>query len=88
MAPAASQSYGRTAGENRGPWGGGTASKIQTGGEEARRGERDARAGKLVGDKELGAGESRRGERGRYQGHQWKGKSSNPNLKGQSLVTP
>ena len=45
--------------------GGGMASKIQTDGEEARGGERDARAGKLVVDKELGAGESQRGERGR-----------------------
>ena len=38
--------------------------------------DRDARAGKLVVDKEIGAGEYWRGERGRYQYHQWKGKGS------------
>ena len=58
------------------PGGGGAASEIQTDGEEARGGERDARAGKLVEDKALGAGESWRGERGREQDHQWKGTRS------------
>ena len=45
--------------------GGGTANKRHRDGEEARGGERDARAGKLAEDMRLDAGESWRGERGR-----------------------
>ena len=55
MAPAASQSYGRTAGDNRRYWGGAT-NKRKTDGEEARGRERDARMGKLSGDMEFGGG--------------------------------
>ena len=50
---------------------GGTENEPQTDGEEARGGERDARAGKLAEDMEIGAGEYRRGERGGDQRHQW-----------------
>ena len=43
---------------------GGTANKRKTDGEEARGGERDARAGKLSGDMELGRGNLGRGNLG------------------------
>ena len=56
------------------PRGGGAENKLQTDGEEARGGERDARAGKVVVDMELKAGEYRRGEIGGDQNHQWTGK--------------
>ena len=52
MAPAASQSYRRTAGDNRSYWGRRQINK-KTDREEARGGERDAHAGKLFGDMEL-----------------------------------
>ena len=48
MAPAASQ-FGRTAGDNRRYWGGRLLNE-KTDGEEARGGERDARAGKVTVD--------------------------------------
>ena len=54
MAPAASQ-FGRTAGENRRPWGGKHLNET-TDGEEARGGERDARAGKVTEYMEFGRG--------------------------------
>ena len=41
-----------------------------TGGEEARGGERDARAGKVAGDMELGRGNLGGGGRGGDQSHQ------------------
>ena len=63
MEPAASQ-FRRTAGDNRRSWGGKTH-KRKTGGEEARDGERDAHAGKVAEDMELGRGNLGRGERGR-----------------------
>ena len=63
MALAASQSYGRTAGDNRRYWGG-TTNKQKTDGEEARGGERDARVGKLSGDMEFGRGNLREGREG------------------------
>ena len=63
MEPAASQSYRRTAGDNRRSWVGG-ANKRQTGGEEARGGERNSRAGNLAEDMDIGAGEYRREGRG------------------------
>ena len=63
MAPAASQSYGHTAGDNRRYWGG-TENKLNTDGEEARGGERDARAGKVAEDMELGRGNLGGGEEG------------------------
>ena len=44
MSPTASQSYGRTAGDNWRYWGG-TANKLKTDGEEARGGERAAQVG-------------------------------------------
>ena len=59
-----------------GATGGGTENKQQTDGEESKGGERDAHAGKLAEDMELGAGESRRGERGGEQSHQCTGKRS------------
>ena len=46
MELAANHSYGWTAGDNRRYWGG-AENKIKTDGEEARGGERDARAGKF-----------------------------------------
>ena len=55
MALASCQSYGRTAGDNW-RYRVGTENKRQTDGDEARGGERDARAGKLSGDMELGRG--------------------------------
>ena len=58
-----------TTGATRG--GGGGATKRKTDGEEARGGERDARAGKLFGDMELGRVISEGRERGE-QNHQWK----------------
>ena len=61
MAPAASQ-FGRTAGDNRRYWGEGN--KRQMDGEEARGGERDARAGKVAVDMELRRGNLGGGERG------------------------
>ena len=54
MAPSASQSYGRTTGDNRRYWW--DVNKRQIDGEEARGGEIDARAGKVVVDMELGRG--------------------------------
>ena len=54
MTPAASQ-FRRMAGDNRRSWGE-TTHKRKTGGEEARGGERDARAGKVAEDMELGRG--------------------------------
>ena len=63
MATDTSQSYGRTAGDNR-CYRGGTATKQKTDGEEARGGERYARAGKLVVDKELVRGNLRGGREG------------------------
>ena len=70
MAPAASQ-FKRTAGDNRRSWGGKTH-KRKTGGEEARGGERDARAGKVTVDMELVRGNlgGGGGERGDHS-HQW-----------------
>ena len=62
MAPAASQ-FGRMAGDNRRYWGR-RLLKEKTDGEEARGGERDARAGKVVVDMELGGGNLGGGERG------------------------
>ena len=44
---------------------GGKTNKRKTDGEEARGGERDARAGKVAVDMELGRGNLRGGERGR-----------------------
>ena len=55
MAPAASQSYGRTAGDNR-RYRGGTETKRKTYGEEAIGGEKYARAGKVAEDMDLGRG--------------------------------
>ena len=49
---------------------GGTTTKRNTDGEEARGGERDARAGKVSVDMELGRGNLRGGERGDHN-HQW-----------------
>ena len=63
MEPAASQLYGRTAGDNRRYWGGAT-NKRKTDGEEARGEKRDARAGKLSGDMELVRGNIGGGDRG------------------------
>ena len=69
MAPAASQ-FGRTAGDNRRYWGGRLLNG-KTDGEEARGGERDARAGKVNVEMELGRGNlGGGGERGDHS-HQW-----------------
>ena len=61
MAPAASQ-FGRMAGDNRRYWGGRQLNET-TDGEEARGGERDARAGKVAEDMEIGRGNLGGGER-------------------------
>ena len=55
--------FRRTAGDNRSSWGG-TAHQRKTGGEEARGGERDARAGRVAEDIELGRGNLGRGGEG------------------------
>ena len=69
MAPAASQ-FGRTAGDNRRSWGVRQLNET-TDREEARGGERDARAGKVAVDMELGRGNlGGGGERGDHS-HQW-----------------
>ena len=68
MAPAVSQ-FGRTAGKNRRSWGGRQLNKT-TDREEARGGERDACAGKVVVDMELGRGNLGKGDKGGYQRHQ------------------
>ena len=57
-----------------GATGGGTENKQQTDGEESKGGERDAHAGKLAEDMELGVVEYWKGERGWDQNHKWKSK--------------
>ena len=84
MAPAASQSYGRTAGDNR-RYRGGEAPKRKTDREEARGGKRDTHAGKVVVDMELRRGDLRGGREGGPE-PSVENVAHNPK-KGQSLVT-
>ena len=62
--------FRRTAGDNRRSWGGKTH-KWKTGGEEARGGERYARAGKVAEDMDLGRGNLGGVERGGDHSRQW-----------------
>ena len=76
MAPATSQSYGRTAGDNRRYWGGQKINDKQRDRRQEEEREMHARASLLGRKVDRLKGESRRKQRGGDQSHQFTGKRS------------